>query len=230
MKTLIVSDLHLGPDTVPPIYAGDRKLPELIERQGHPLRVILNGDTLDLLLDDDPLVLDVAAARAKVAACLGSAAGAGLVAALATVLERGGEVLVRAGNHDLELALPEVQHAFRDALAGRGVSTEKLSFSTEDVPLVFEAGSHRVLITHGEHDDAFNRWRQEEVRAAAAGPGKFRYPAGSVLVKEIMNPLKKKMRFLDLLKPDFHGAVLTALAVDATAAAACFVRPFRATA
>ncbi len=48
----------------------------------------------------------------------------------------------------------------------------------------------------------------------------FEYPPGSLLVKEILNPLKKKhgMRFADLLKPDFHGAVLTALGVDPSAA------------
>jgi UDP-2,3-diacylglucosamine pyrophosphatase LpxH len=213
LKTLVISDLHIGTDSVTPIYDGDRELPALIGRQSHPLRVILNGDTLDLLLDDDPLVLDVAAAREKVTACLKSAAGAELVSALADVLAKGGEVMLRAGNHDLELALPDVQAAVRDVFAARGVSTAGLAFSNEDRPLVLEVGGHRVLVTHGEHGDLANAWRHDNVRAALVDPGGFLYPPGSILVKDILNPLKKQMRFLDLLKPDFHGAILTALAV-----------------
>src|SRR3954462_15835254 len=64
MRTLIISDLHVGPDTVAPIYAGDGALPELITRTEGPLRVILNGDTFDLLLEDRPLLLEVAQAVA----------------------------------------------------------------------------------------------------------------------------------------------------------------------
>jgi hypothetical protein len=43
----------------------------------------------------------------------------------------------------------------------------------------------------------------------------FRYPPGSKLVKSILNRAKKDhgLRFADLLKPDFSGAVLAALAV-----------------
>lgn len=224
MKTLVISDLHIGSDQVVPIYDGVRELPELIGRQGHALRVILNGDTLDLLLDDDPLVLDVASARVKVAACLRSAAGKPLVTALGDVLAHGGEVIVRAGNHDLELALPGVQAAVREEFDAQGFPTAQLSFSSEDAPLVFDVGVHRVLVTHGEHGDPANAWRHANLQAAMVDPAGFIYPPGSVLVKEILNPLKIEMRFLDLLKPDFHGAILTALAVRPVEARRLFRR------
>ena len=218
MKTLILSDLHLGPEGATPIYAGDDALPALIRAQGNPLRVILNGDTFDLLLDDRPLVLDPAGAAERVQSCLTSATGAKLLAALGAVLDGDGEVLIRAGNHDLELALPSVQRAVRDTFASRGHRTGKLAFSDQELPLELEAGPYKVLVTHGEQDDAFNRWRFDEVVAAESSPASFKYPAGSMLVKDILNPLKREMRFLDLLKPDFQGAILTALAVNPTAA------------
>jgi UDP-2,3-diacylglucosamine pyrophosphatase LpxH len=215
MNTLILSDLHVGPDDVMPIYVGRDALPAMITAQAHPLRVVLNGDSFDLLLDDEPLALDVERAKKQVAACLTGVDGSKLVGALGAVLANGGELLIRPGNHDLELSLAPVQEVVRAQFAARGFPTDKITFAPDDQPTKLRVGPHDVLITHGEHDDPFNKWFHEEVEK----PG-FKYPAGSVLVKSILNPLKKKMRFLDLLKPDFQGAIMTALAVDPGAAKA----------
>ena len=83
-----------------------------------------------------------------------------------------------------------------------------------------DVGGAKILVTHGEQHDPFNQVDYDHLPGPGA-PGSaqakdFQYPPGSLLVKEILNPLKKKrnMRFADLLKPDFQGAVLTALAVD----------------
>src|ERR1043166_3349650 len=115
MKTLVLSDLHLGPDGVAPIYGGGEQLPGLIAAELDGLgRVVLNGDTFDLLLDDDPLALEPERAAKRVRACAESSDGAPLVEVLARVTARGGEILIRAGNHDLELALPGVQAALAD--------------------------------------------------------------------------------------------------------------------
>jgi len=209
VKTLVLSDLHLGPDHVAPIYAGTAALPALIrEHAEQPLRVVLNGDTFDLLLDDAPLALDANIAAERTRACAESNDGAPLMTVLAHVLQRGGELVIRAGNHDLELALPAVQQELTDVLVQAGAPRGNVQFANDDEPYRFDDGELRVLITHGENQDPFNRW----TRAELAGDG-FTYPPGSTLVKEILNPLKREMRFIDLLKPDFHGAVLGALAV-----------------
>jgi predicted phosphodiesterase len=227
MRTVIVSDLHIGADADVPIFAGQTALPALLATQPAPVRLIFNGDSFDFLLDDEPLGLDVGKAVGKARAILGSRQASGTVAALAATLADGGEVFVRAGNHDLELVLPEVQDVVRAtvraALFGGGAddaaaegALARLRFDDGDLPMVIEVGGRNVLVTHGEHADPFNRWLPSEIRAAAktATVETDVFPPGSVLVKEIMNPLKHRMRFLDLLKPDFHGAVMAALAVN----------------
>jgi UDP-2,3-diacylglucosamine pyrophosphatase LpxH len=215
MNTLILSDLHVGPDHATPIYAGRDALPAMIAAQPHPLRVVLNGDSFDVLLDDEPLALDSERAKGQISACLQSEDGKKLVAALCAVLANGGELLIRPGNHDLELAIPAVQDVVRAHFAALGAPTDKLTFSPDDQPTKLRVGDHDVLVTHGEHDDPFNKWFHADVLK----PG-FKYPAGSMLVKSILNPLKKQMRFLDLLKPDFQGAIMTALAIKPGAAKA----------
>lgn len=237
MRTVIVSDLHIGPDATPPIFAGQQALPRLLAAQPAPTRVILNGDSFDFLLDDAPLGLQVASAVARARTIVGSAQAAGTVAALAATLAAGGELIVRAGNHDLELVLPEVQDVVRDALreavrAGgasddaAAAAVARVTFDDGDLPLRVRCGDRWVLVTHGEHADPFNRWSPQAVRTAghATTADAEVYPPGSLLVKEILNPLKHSMRFLDLLKPDFHGAVMSALAVN-PGAARQLVRP-----
>ena len=138
------------------------------------------------------------------------------------VLAAGGEVTIRLGNHDAELALGEVQEALRESLGQPAAVAARLRFERGDQPHLIEVGGTRVLVTHGEHGDAWNRVDY----ARLPGPGgpdvaaaDYAYAPGSQLVKTIMNPLKRvyKMRFADLLKPDFQGAVMTALAVNPSA-------------
>src|SRR6185436_8277639 len=146
--TLIVSDLHIGADPVAPIYAGEDALPRLIEEQSGPLRLVLNGDTFDFLLDDGPLQLDRERAVSRLRDCATSRDGAPLLQSLVNVLADGGEVFVRPGNHDLELALPAVQDQLRTLVTeGRG-PTARLYFAKDDEPSLFEVGPHRVLVTH----------------------------------------------------------------------------------
>ena len=214
MRTLILSDLHLGPNETVPIYVGGAVLPALIiKHTDEPLRLVLNGDTFDLLLDDTPLHFDPDAAARRLVSCVGSRDALPLMTAVATVLSRGGEVVIRAGNHDLELAIPAVQECFRDVVRSMGCPVTKLEFARDDAPQVFDVGERRVLVTHGEHDDAFNKWSRANLLHDGSPNLEFRFPAGSRLVKDVLNPLRSEMRFLDLLKPDFHGAVLSAIAV-----------------
>jgi hypothetical protein len=132
-------------------------------------------------------------------------------------------VSFRLGNHDLELALPAVQQVIRSALGQPVAVSNRLCFVTGERPLLVEIGGTRVLITHGEHDDPWNRIDYPQLLAYADGAAAataFRYPAGSQLVRRIIAPLRQHygLRSLDYLKPDFQGAALVALAV---APAAC---------
>jgi UDP-2,3-diacylglucosamine pyrophosphatase LpxH len=216
MRTLIVSDLHLGNGGGFDVFAGGEALPALLDRfSSTPARVILNGDTVDFLMNEDPLELDAARAREQARAISRDPASAAVLAALGRVLAAGGEVIVRLGNHDVELALPEVQEVFRGALGQPAEVARRLVFETGEAPSVIDVGGAKILVTHGEHNDP---WNFVDYGRLGKDPS-FEYAPGSRLVKQLMNPLKRAygMRFADLLKPDFQGAVLTALAVDPTA-------------
>jgi len=227
MKTLVISDIHFGNGKGYDIYAGGEALPAFLDLYAaEPTRVIIAGDSVDFLMNEDPLELDVERAVGQARDIATSEDTAVAFQALGRVLGHGGEVIIRLGNHDVEVALPQVQEVFRQALAQPPEVAARLEFQLGNKPLVLEENGVRVLISHGEHTDPWNRINYHQLMDGdklgdAAG---FSYPPGSRLVKTLMNPLKRsyKMRFADLLKPDFQGATLTALAVDPTAVKTLF--------
>ncbi|MBL9106698.1 MAG: metallophosphoesterase [Myxococcales bacterium] len=219
MTTLVLSDIHLGNGAGYDIFAGEAVLPALLDAAARQrMRVILNGDTFDFLMNEDPLALTAAQASAQARAIAAHPPTAAVLQALGRVLAAGGEVVVRLGNHDAEVALSEVQAVLRAGLQQPPAVAERLVFARGDAPQILEVGGSRILLAHGEHNDPWNRLDYGNLPQQGDGAA-FRYPPGSRLVKTLLNPLKRKfgMRFADLLKPDFQGAVLTALAVDPTA-------------
>jgi UDP-2,3-diacylglucosamine pyrophosphatase LpxH len=225
MRTLILSDLHLGNGGDYDIFSGSEALPALLDRfVDPPTRIILNGDSMDFLLNEEPLRLDVSRAVQQAEAIATANSTGPTLKALGRICAAGGEVLIRMGNHDVELALAEVQEVFRDHLGQPPSVAKKMTFERGNAPHILDVGGAKILFTHGEQRDSFN----EVDYAHLPGPGApgsasakdFEYSPGSVLVKELLNPLKKEyhMRFADLLKPDIQGAVLTALGVNPGAA------------
>ncbi len=220
-RTVILSDLHLGNGQGDELFAGAAALPAFLEQFTHePTRVILNGDTVDFLMNEDPLELRVERAVRQAQELVASAPTAKVLQALGRVLAAGGEVLVRLGNHDVELALEEVRRVFRQALGQPDAVARRLSFQRGDQPLVLELGGARVLVAHGEQNDAWNKVDYAHLPGPGAPAGadaaRYEYSAGSLLVKKLLNPLKRQysMRFADLLMPDFQGAVMAAFAVN----------------
>ncbi len=222
MKTLIISDLHLGNGGPWDVFRGQESLPALLDSlSGEPLHVLVNGDGVDFLMNEDPLELDETRAAQQARAIAGHPGSSAVLRAFGRVLARGGQVTIRLGNHDVELAFPAVQNVFRDALGQPRDIAEKLVFASGDAPAILSVGGARILVTHGEQDDRWNKVDYEKLRRGDKG---YAYAPGSVLVKKILNPGTSRhgMQFLSLLKPDFQGAALSALAVDPTAAKQLF--------
>lgn len=148
---LIISDLHLGEDIRPETVTADLRRLALLEREleafllhysrvrldGHPWRLIVNGDMVDFLsiclvprsgetdaetfADTDPedLVYGLGsrprAARAKMRRVLERHPS--VFRALARFLGAGNTVGVIAGNHDVEFHWPVVQETFRQGIS-----------------------------------------------------------------------------------------------------------------
>ncbi len=221
MRTVVLSDLHLGNGQGHDIFAGAQALPAFLDTlTREPTRVVLNGDSVDFLMNEAPLELQVERAVAQARALVAAAPTAAVLEALGRVLAAGGEVVLRLGNHDVELALAEVQAVLRQALGQPPEVAQRLDFQRGDAPWVLEVGGARVLLAHGEQNDNWNKVDYSRLPGpgapAGADPAGYRYSAGSLLVKNLLNPLKRQygMRFADLLMPDFQGAVLAALAVN----------------
>lgn len=227
MKTLIVSDIHFGNNQGYDAFAGSEALQALLEQfVTKEARVIIAGDSVDFLMNEDPLELDVDRAIHQASDIAETPDVKAVFKILGQILKLGGQVIVRLGNHDVELALPQVQHVFRKALNQPDEISQRLEFQLGRKPWIIEEQSARVLVAHGEHTDSWNRIDYKTLfpDGEISETGSFNYPPGSRLVKTLLNPLKRSynMRFADLLKPDFQGAVLTALAVDPTAVKVVF--------
>lgn len=223
MHTLVLSDIHLGNGHGYDIFSGAGLLPAtLAEAAAQRAHVVLNGDSFDFLMNEDPLELVRERAVEQARAIAGSADGGAALRGLGAVLAAGGSVEIRLGNHDAELALTAVQETFRAALGQPPEVARRLVFTRGDAPGLLEINGARILLAHGEHNDPWNFVDYKDLDAE--GGGHFRYPPGSRLVKTLLNPLKRRfgMRFADLLKPDFQGGVLTMLAVDPNALSLVF--------
>ena len=225
-KILVISDVHLGNGQGYDIYAGGEALPKFLDQAvDEHTTLYVNGDFADFLMNEDPLVLEQARALAQVRALVAWPDTAGVLAALGRALARGAAVILRLGNHDVELGVPAVQAVIRSSLGQPAAIADRLVFQLGDQPAIEEIGGARILITHGEQNDAWNRFDPRPLpKVPAQGPSDFVYPPGSRLVKTIMNPLKRAhgLRFVDLLKPDIQGGVLTAIAVDPSSVSRVF--------
>lgn len=195
MRTLVVSDLHIG--GAPGLFAGAGALAALLdELAGAPLRVVLNGDTFDFPAHAGAGADATSLARAfvedpeaaRVLACLGRAVAAG------------GALIVRAGEHDGELAGPAAQALVTGGLGLARADATRVAFAVRGAPLLLTVGGARVLVARKDRarERETSRW----------------------LAEHLLNPLRRQygVGLADLLRPDYLGAVTAAFAVNPTAA------------
>jgi UDP-2,3-diacylglucosamine pyrophosphatase LpxH len=111
------------------------------------------------------------------------------------------------GNHDIELSLPQVRRALLDEITQGQPAFVEFVFDGE----AYVVGN--LLIEHGNRYDGWNAIALGGLRAYRSAqsrgetPWKFVAPPGSRLVASVMNALKEKYRFIDLLKPENESAL-----------------------
>lgn len=192
--------------------------------------LVLNGDTVDFLMDDDygenvfprPWTDnedEVICKLEKIVERTREGSVSGPFDAIKEFLATGHTLTLILGNHDVELSLPMVRQRLMALLDAR---RKNLNFIYDGEAYV----RGTLLIEHGNRYDRFNitdhsGLRQERsamsrglpLHASRRDSGRFAPCAGSILVTEILNRIKDRYRFLDLLKPDTGAAFPLLLAL-----------------
>lgn len=237
----ILSDLHIGgryPVQGNPKDAGFRmmkhvgELARLIrgwaERDAAQdfCEVVINGDFVDFLAEEDKDAADPLCPWEVFRGEPGQAAAvltqimrrdALVFDALALLVGRGHRLTILLGNHDLELSLPAVREVLSERL-GTG--------DGQSLRFIYDGEAYVVgdaLIEHGNRYDRYNQVRFDDLRELRSLQSRrqpvdwrdwFTAPPGSYLVVEIMNRLKQRYPFVDLLKPEREAVLPLLLALD----------------
>jgi UDP-2,3-diacylglucosamine pyrophosphatase LpxH len=220
----VVSDLHLGGREGFQIFGSTAELAWLIDRvtaapqQGrHAL--LINGDIIDFLAEEPALHFDPDGAVAKLDGVWQRFNP--VFAALQRLLMMPDRLLIiNLGNHDLELALPWVRaHLAQLLTTGDEAATSRLVWVTDGTGVRCRVGNASVVCVHGNEVDSWNVTDYERLRRIGRDR-QFGLPfeawapnAGTQLVVEVMNQIKRDYPFVDLLKPETKGVlpVLAAL-------------------
>lgn len=237
-RVYIVSDLHLGGAQA---AAGERgfqictqtaAFAELIDRlaarnpDNGGEELVIAGDFVDFLAESDgtgengdPVWKALREDDAVAEQLLHTVAmrSPDVFAALRRFSARGHTLTILLGNHDIELCYPRVRQALKHLL---GVP------SHVGLRFIYDGEAYAVgdaLIEHGNRYDGWNAIDYDALRRVCslksrgqAIPPSLRFPApaGSQLVAEVMNPVKRSHPFIDLLKPENTAALPLLLALE----------------
>jgi UDP-2,3-diacylglucosamine pyrophosphatase LpxH len=237
----VISDLHMGGDRVDfQILRETKRLASFVrwvaaQRPDGRVALVLNGDIVDTLAEDIGGYIAVENAAATLERIMNNASFSDVWAALADFVKRPKRTLVLAvGNHDLELALPPVQRLVIERLAGEDLAARtRIEFSTLGAGYACRVGNARVFCTHGNEVDAWNYVRYEDLSKLArrlnAGrelaPSEWEPNAGTKMVKDVMNEVKKRYAWIDLLKPETQAAVGVLVVLDPSQASKVTLLP-----
>lgn len=232
-EVFIISDLHLGGDPNDRSVPGNRgfrmcqqgaRLARFLRGLRHsaqPVEVVINGDFLDFLAERDPRLgtwssfYDDAEVAAQVLQIIARKREPEVFEELRQLCAVGHRVVVLVGNHDVELALPTVRRALVEEMG----CTPRFELIYNNEPLVLGD----AIIEHGNHADDMNRVAWDQVlRRCAEEPRRLPKskrtevlsPPGSRLVEQLMNPIKTRYPFVDLLKPETRAALPILIALE----------------
>jgi len=223
---IIISDLHVGIQDEFDIFAnpGSNKhalftgFLNYLRNQTEPIELVINGDFIDFLQLRPWNDLNRKAALKKITEIVAKSPAA--FSSLGNFLSESRHKLkILPGNHDVELAYPEVGQVLRDAiLQSVPEAKDRLDFfgPPDSTRTTYRPRINGILvqIEHGNEGDPFNSLNYTTLfNDAEMGTKEFSYPPGTKLVYDIMNDFKEEFRFVDLLKPEMPAVVLILLAL-----------------
>ena len=217
-----ISDLHLGGTTpAGQIFRQGARFKALAEKLAElpgPLAFVIAGDLFDSLpyLTNTGAYIAVDGAADILRTIMADPSFAPVFDGLRTYLAAPNrDLIILIGNHDLEIAFPETQEALLQEIARTPDARGRVRFSTGGVGFKCRVGDRVVYITHGNEADPWNHVDHEALRRAAHARAlgqKFDSRewvpnAGTKLVIDVMNDVKSRYAFIDLLKPERKAAI-----------------------
>jgi UDP-2,3-diacylglucosamine pyrophosphatase LpxH len=238
-RAFVISDLHLGgalentssiskngfrimtrPDVLASfIRSLTNSAPKKIETE-----LVINGDFIDFLAEEHkkgqrwlPFIKSPKVAVTTFERIVAREGNNEVFDALKDFVSNGHSLTVLLGNHDIELSLPAVRQSFQRLLG----SEAGLRFR-----FLYDGEAHRVgqaLIEHGNRYDPANMVNHDGLRRIRSlqsrrqykyQVGHFKPPAGSLIVTELVNPIKTDYPFIDLLKPESEPLFAILLALE----------------
>jgi UDP-2,3-diacylglucosamine pyrophosphatase LpxH len=225
----VVSDLHLGGKPGFQIFNQGNRLAAVIERlaslsqkEGKQIGLVLNGDIVDFLAEagEDQVYLDPLHAVDKLRRIHVDPSFSMVWTALEKYVTCSNcRLILVLGNHDVELALPHVREWLLSTLSENDSAARgRITLAMDGSGFACTVGGKKVLCVHGNEVDEWNLvnyWALLGVsRAINRGeqPPEWDANAGTRLVIEAMNKIKRTFPVVDLLKPEVE-AVFPVLAV-----------------
>lgn len=224
----VVSDLHLGGAPGFQIFNQGPALAWLVRhiaagtRGEHEVGLCLNGDIVDFLAAPGAAYLDPVGALDKLEHVFQDDAFRPVWDALADFVRTPRRRLILVlGNHDVELGLPHVRERVLERLAGDDDAARgRVTLALDGSGFACRVGRSEVLCLHGNEVDTWNVVDFGALRHVAEALAR-RLPsptwtpnAGTKLVIDVMNDVKRKYAWVDLLKPETSTVPALIVAVD----------------
>ncbi|TFY97742.1 metallophosphoesterase [Ramlibacter humi] len=224
-EACVVSDLHLGGQAPFQIFQQGAALAALIDdlrsraAPGARRAFVINGDFVDFLAESPSLHFDPIGAGTKLRRIAADPAFAMVFQALQRFVRQPGCLLgIVLGNHDIELALPWVRQELQDLLCGADeAASGRIAWALDGQGLLLRIhgpDGPRVLCTHGNEVDGWNVVEHEALRKIGRAGQRdqaldldYKPNPGSRMVVDVMNAVKRRFPFVDLLKPETEAVI-----------------------
>jgi UDP-2,3-diacylglucosamine pyrophosphatase LpxH len=222
----VVSDLHLGGPTGRQMFDQGPVLAALIDHVGQleptaRVGLVLDGDIVDFLAEEGAVYLDPLGAVEKLRRIMDDDAFRPVFDALRRFTALPQRVLVLIlGNHDVELALPDVQEELLARVCADDASRGRVRVAMDGTGWACLVGGRRVLCTHGNEVDTWNPIDalalREVVRSLKEGaePKAWDPNAGTRLVIDVINKISVDLPMTELLKPENTAVPAVVFALD----------------
>jgi UDP-2,3-diacylglucosamine pyrophosphatase LpxH len=236
----VISDLHMGGnDPKFQIFDQGPLLASFIDSltakpASRNVALCINGDTVDFLAETSPAAkyLDPKYAIKKLDRIMKDASFRAVWKALAQFVQTKNRTLILTlGNNDLELALPWVGEFLTEKLTGGHASASgRLEFCFDGQGYRCKVGKSEVFCIHGNDVDTWNITDYEALRRLgrdfeSGRVNSWSPNAGTRMVIDVMNEVKRKYPFIDLLKPEKAGLAAILYALDPSISSAALQSP-----